>query len=413
MQDCLKILCLPERSPLESIFLYEASNLEVLIVTAQTAGDICNRFTAEREYIQRFVDFLWQKSAVHDEDVWELGSILKRNGLARFERETPDQDRVYTHAELAKLIESIQTISPNVERAIADQEERFELVEKPDVQASTAQHRLLGEWIDYMVGVMVAHQEEGDEEIESFPTLIENLRRRALAQQEEDGRESGENEVNPDLIDNAIRWAVYNKAKRKLNTLYFVKARFDELQLVSRVTTPNAEINIRRQGFILLMTAFDAATFDLVRVTLRDKFFALIGSFGRQEKVSLERLGSFDNFEAFRDQIIEEQLKIRYLKDLLFLLNGLGVSCVDDSSGDRFADLVELVLRRNVHVHNRGLVDERYLERDQKGQPQFNLFGLSVGDVAPIDDSYWERAVRLSQNCVALIAAWAERKGSA
>lgn len=85
-------------------------------MTARTAGDICSRFTAEQKYIQRFVDFLWEKSAVHDEDVWELGGILKRNGLARFERETPDQDRVYTHAELAKLIEPVQAVSPNVER---------------------------------------------------------------------------------------------------------------------------------------------------------------------------------------------------------------------------------------------------------------------------------------------------------
>lgn len=110
-------------------------------------------------------------------------------------------------------------------------------------------------------------------------------------------------------------------------------------------------------------------------------------------------------------QCAYDTTKIRYLKDLLFLLNDLGVSCVDDSSGDRFADLVELVLRRNVHVHNRGVVDERYLERDQEGQPQFNLFGLSVGDLAPIDESYWKQAVRLCRNCVALIAAWAERNG--
>ena len=109
-----------------------------------------------------------------------------------------------------------------------------------------------------MVSVMAAHEEEGEDDIETFPALIANLRRRALAQQEDNRRESGDDAVNPDLIDNAIRWAVYINAKRKLNTLYFVKNRFDELQLVSRVTSPEAEINILRQGFILLMTAFDA-----------------------------------------------------------------------------------------------------------------------------------------------------------
>ena len=155
---------------------------------ATTASDICNRFTAEQEHIQRFVDFLSEKSAVHDEDVWELGSILRRNGLARDERECPDQDRVYTHADLTRLIESIQTSSPNVARAIAEQEVRFELVEKPDEKASTANHRLSGEWIGYTVSIIVAHEEENEGEIESSPTLIENLRRSALAQQEDSGR---------------------------------------------------------------------------------------------------------------------------------------------------------------------------------------------------------------------------------
>jgi hypothetical protein len=54
-------------------------------------------------------------------------------------------------------------------------------------------------------------------------------------------------------------------------------------------------------------------------------------------------------------------------------------------------------------------VDERYLERDQKGQPQFNRFGLSAGDLA-IDAPYWERAMRLCRNSIALIAAWAVGK---
>src|SRR5262249_31451043 len=139
----------------------------------------------------------------------------------------------------------------------------------------------------------------------------------------------------------------------------------------------------------------------------RKNFFGLIGAFGKQEKVSLEKIGSFANFEAFRDQVIEDQLKSRYLKDLLFLLQTLGVQCVDTAARDRFADLIELDLRRNIHVHNRGIVDERYLERDDRGQPQFNTFNLIVGSHAPIDQSYWERASRLCRVCVTSVTGWA------
>ncbi len=380
------------------------------MTTARTAAEVRSRFAAEQDYIQRYVEFLQAKSSIFDEDVWEIGSILRKHRLARFDRPRPREDHQYSPEELAKLIDSLREIAPRLDEAIARQERRFELVEKPDENATIADHPLLGEWIDYMVSMLVG-DEDGDEaeDEEVSPELLKNLRRHALHQQEENRRETGDDDaINPDLIDNAIRWAVFIKTRRRLNTLHFLKDRFAELKLVERVTSPEAEINILRQGFILLMTAFDAAIFDLVRVALRNQFFGLIGLFGKQEKISLERLGTFGDFDAFRDQIIEEQLKVRYLKDLLFLLKGLGVKCADEEGGDRFADLIELVLRRNVHVHNRGIADERYLERDQKGVPQFNLFSLAVGDSAPIDGPYWKKAVKLCRICVEHVAAWAE-----
>ncbi len=89
---------------------------------------------------------------------------------------------------------------------------------------------------------------------------------------------------------------------------------FADLELLARVAKPDAEVNVLRQGFLLLMTAFDAAVFDLVRIAFRKKFFQLIGTFGKQEKVSLEGIGEAGSFEALRDQMIEDQLKKRYVK---------------------------------------------------------------------------------------------------
>src|SRR5205807_150117 len=125
---------------------------------------------------------------------------------------------------------------------------------------------------------------------------------------------------------------------------------------------------------ILLMTAFDAGVFDLVRIAFRDRFFAMVKVFGNQDKFSLKELGGYSSFEAFRDHVVEAQLKARYLKDLLFTLKELGVRCEDTGGHDLTVRLVELVLRRNVHLHNRGVVDERYLERDQRGKPKYNVY---------------------------------------
>ena len=78
------------------------------------------------------------------------------------------------------------------------------------------------------------------------------------------------------------------------------------------------------------------------------------------------------------------------------------------SSSVPFGHLIELVLRRNVHVHNRGVVDERYLERDQQtGKARFNLYNWNLGQAAIIDELYWESANRLCKGCVERVADWA------
>ncbi len=108
--------------------------------------------------------------------------------------------------------------------------------------------------------------------------------------------------------------------------------------------------------------------------------------------------------------MIEDQLKRRYVKDLLGLLQALGVSLVDEKKGDRHVQLVELVLRRNVHVHNQGEADEWYLEAGPQSQkPKYNLYNLKLGDIACIDMPYLEMANSLCENCVDRLADWADR----
>ena len=80
---------------------------------------------------------------------------------------------------------------------------------------------------------------------------------------------------------------------------------------------------------------------------------------------------------------------------------------VDEAAGARFAQLIELVLRRNLHVHNRGIVDERYLDRDQHGNPRYNLYNLKAGQLAPVTEEYWDLANELCKEAVKRIAAWA------
>jgi hypothetical protein len=265
---------------------------------------------------------------------------------------------------------------------------------------------LLGEWIEYILERLPFDAEEQDEDA---------ILQAAIHEYEETGDQDldEEDRIPPDalrgLVVLAIDHAKHIQVRRRIDAMAYAREQFADLELLARVARPDAEVNVLRQGFLLLLTAFDAAVFDLVRIAFRKKFFELIGTFGKQEKVSLEVVGEAGNFDALRDQLIEDQLKKRYIKDLLGVLQALGVILVDERCGDRHVQLIELVLRRNVHIHNRGVVDERYLEADpQSKRPKYNLYNLKLGDVAYINLAYLELANRLCRNCVDRLAAWAD-----
>jgi hypothetical protein len=186
-----------------------------------------------------------------------------------------------------------------------------------------------------------------------------------------------------------------------------------QYELAIHIDTPDTQLNVFRQAFLLLVTAFDAAVFDLVRVALTHEFFPLIGQFAKQDKLSFQAFSAYTDFDAFCDDIIESQLKARYLKDLLILLNSLAVPIADPAISDGYARLIELVLRRNIHVHNRGVVDERYLQRDERGKAMFNVFSHKLGDLAVIDEEYWESANAICRHAVSNLAEWVTSKQSA
>lgn len=368
-----------------------------------TVKEISNRFFNEQNYVQRYVAFLQPKVALHDSEVRELSNVLRRNGLRTIPtgKEWFRDGQAYSPTEIGKLLASMQQLNPALDQAITEAQNKLERVGEPkDLQTVDARSEI-GEWIEYMIDALGP---------DPSPEAIGFARQEAMEHQERIRAEIGEDAelIDQEAIDYAIQSALYISAIRRLDDLLYVRDRFAEIELAARITGPDTEINIHRQGFILLMTVFDAAVFDLVRVALRRDFFRLIGTFGRQERIALQRFGNFPDFEGFRDYLIEEQLKSRYLKDVLFLLRDLGVQCVDETSNDRFVHLIELVLRRNVHIHNRGIVDDRYLERDQRGQPHFNIYNLALGEVAHVDETYWQLANRLCRTCIINVACWAE-----
>jgi hypothetical protein len=375
----------------------------------RTAWEVRDRFHDEQDYIERYTRFLRAKSTIHDQQVLELNRILRRVHIGPLP--TCGYDRtaeLYSPEETAALLAAIRKVEPEVFQTILGHEQCLDHIPSFGLDGPAGDHlHLLDEWIGYVLERLPYDVEEQDEDA-ILKAAIQEYQERGDQDVDEDDR-IPEDALRA-LIMLAIDHAKHIQVRQQVDAMVYARDQFADLELLARVAQPDAEVNVLRQGFLLLMTAFDAAVFDLVRIAFRTQFFQLIGAFGKHEKVSLEGIGEAGSFEALRDQLIEEQLKKRYVKDLLGVLQALGVVLVDEGGGDRHVQLIELVLRRNLHVHNRGVVDERYLETEpQSGRPKYNLYDFELGEVASIDLAYLELANRLCGSCVDRLSAWAER----
>jgi hypothetical protein len=373
----------------------------------RTAREIGCRFHDEQEYIDRYVRHLRVKSTLYDRQVLDLNSILERVNIVPLPTRRYDRTgQPYSADEISILLEAIRRAEPEVYQTILGHEQRLDDIPSVPTCSVIGPHiDRLDEWIHYLLD----HLSDDPDHKEIDAILRNSMEQAQDAEEEHDKEDRIPSEALRGLITAAIDHAIHIKVRQRVDALVYSREQFEEIEIMARMAAPDTEINPLRQGFVLLMTVFDAAVFDLTRVAFRRKFFKLIGVFGKQEKVTLEAVGEAGSFEAFCDKLIEDQLKKRYLKDLLILLQTLGVQCTDESAGHQFVHLIELVLRRNVHIHNRGVVDQRYLESDPlTGKPRFNLDTLKPGDLARIDEGYFQTALRLCTNCIDRLTRWCD-----
>lgn len=359
------------------------------------------QFLEEQVYIQRYVEFVNYKTAIYETNITRLGVLLQKHGIANIDRrrEWSRWKEPYSPEEIQGIYAVVSPYIKTIELQLEGVNSFMSDKEPPKNLGRIDAREPQGECIQYMLDAL-----EGDTSIEA----IEQAKMDLLEQINDSNAQNGYQEYTEDMVDYAVQAAIYLLGARSYDDLEESLGIIKEIDIAKRMSTPDAEINVLRQSFIVLMTIFDAAIFDIVRVAFKRNFFGLISAFGKQERISLESLGKFGSFENFRDEIIEEQLKSKYLKEILFVLDGLNVPCVNKTEGDKFVHLIEMVLRRNIHIHNRGRVDEKYMERDHKGTPRYNIFNLPLGSIAEIDQQYWERANHLCRNCVTNIANWAD-----
>ena len=149
-------------------------------------------------------------------------------------------------------------------------------------------------------------------------------------------------------------------------------------------------LNIYRQSFILLMTAFDAAIFDITEIVLNNHFFEFCNANENllKDSYKLKEIARFGSFENFKADIISKILKDNYASGLLKMLHIYNPDYfIDDNGVEYYNSICEIIARRNLHIHKRGIVDEEYFI-----QAQGNEYNFAIGDIAYIRSEYYLNA---------------------
>ena len=157
----------------------------------------------------------------------------------------------------------------------------------------------------------------------------------------------------------------------------------------------HAPINIYRQSFILLLTAFDAVVFDMATKLFSSKFFEIAPFINYDKEFTLSDISQYNSFEEFSSTTTETIISGKYIADILEILHRYDRSIFNIEDSDRYEDIMEIIQRRNLHVHKKGIVDNKYFTKGNGRE-----LGLHNGDYAVIDDTYFNHAVEVLEKFV-------------
>jgi hypothetical protein len=153
---------------------------------------------------------------------------------------------------MAELVEATDRIIPAIDRAISHLNKKLTHLDRPTEADSTFDITdPMALWTAFLVRDLP--QSERQAEIERFKQVVDRIARfpPGLARQE-----------TRMLLVDAIRKGVYTRVTAMLDTLQYALDRLQQFRIIAKASAADEFISFFRQGFILLMTAFDMRAFD-------------------------------------------------------------------------------------------------------------------------------------------------------
>lgn len=177
---------------------------------------------------------------------------------------------------------------------------------------------------------------------------------------------------------------------------------YDYLPVI-RIFDINESTNIYRQSFILLVASFEAYFFDIFITSFAshfDLFLKLLHSEIKKSEIKqlklfdIDDIARYDDIVKVRENIVRLYAKNKYLRELLYALESYDKDIFNVDGKSQYISIIEIIKRRNVHLHNKGVIDKDYLEfRD--GKATFNPYRFHEDTYAVIDSSYFNQTFEL------------------
>lgn len=156
----------------------------------------------------------------------------------------------------------------------------------------------------------------------------------------------------------------------------------NSLKTTIKLVDNSSSSNIFRQSFINVFSIFDAYVFEYLKQFFYakpeelEKFLDIKNN--EKVKMTLDEMLYFDSIEDLKITMVQKQFAGRYLSELISKLKKYKPNIFIDIE---YPMLMEMIERRNIHLHNKGFVDNKYYS-------SFNIYKLNIGDYAYIDSEY-------------------------
>ena len=142
--------------------------------------------------------------------------------------------------------------------------------------------------------------------------------------------------------------------------------------------------NIYRQVFIMLLTIFDATITDFFSYLLNNDLFGVIKNVNSDKSYRMKDIAAFSTVDELKEDIINSIVESNKIHSIMKILVQYNPSLFVINGDDIKNKLFEILSRRNIHVHKRGIIDQAYFN-----QAAGNPYNLSIGDYATITQKYY------------------------